>query len=77
MDITVDIRAAEIPGSLFLLRNMPTLIFHLFGLIIYSLFFFFFFVKIQSIFHYKYLETQYALFRDFPGGPVAESVCII
>ena len=31
MDITVDIRAVEIPGSLFLLRNMPILIFHLFG----------------------------------------------
>ena len=40
MDITVDIRAVEIPGSLFLLRNMPILIFHLFGLIIWVFFFF-------------------------------------
>ncbi|KAI4570108.1 hypothetical protein MJT46_007402 [Ovis ammon polii x Ovis aries] len=30
-------------------------------------------VQIQSIFHYKYLETQYALFKDFPGGPAADS----
>ena len=74
MDITVDIRAVEIPGSLFLLRNMPILIFHLFGLIIC---FSSFLVQIESIFHYKCLETQYALFRDFPGGPVADSVCII
>ena len=73
MDNTVDIRVVEIPGSLFLLRNMPILIFHLFGLIM----FFFFSVQIQSIFHYKYLETQYALFKDFPGGPAADSVCII
>ncbi|MXQ87902.1 hypothetical protein E5288_WYG015337 [Bos mutus] len=30
-------------------------------------------MQIESIFHYKCLETQYALFRDFPGGPVADS----
>ena len=76
MDNTVDIRVAEIPGSLFLLRNMPILIFHSFGLIICGVFFFLL-VQIQSIFHYKYLETQYALFKDFPGGPAADSVCII